>query len=206
MYSRCAASSASTCIVRNLRIVNGRMPWPSRVWRKKTGPGESRLIRHAVKAKSGAARASPRSAPATSITRFSGRENGKRFDRREADERQALDRVDLHVRADDARRGAGRCRSGCRAREPPGRARACLVVRVAREGDDDALDVELVDELGQLARPGRGPARRPRSARSSRGSASTKPTRLIPYSRCWRNLRATSWPTSPAPTMTVFCR
>ena len=52
----------------------------------------------------------------------------------------------------------------------------------------------------------------PRSARSSRlarrslGRSSTKPTRLSPYSGCWRSFFATSWPTSPAPTMIVFWR
>ena len=38
------------------------------------------------------------------------------------------------------------------------------------------------------------------------GSASTKPTRLIPYSGWFRNFRAISCPTSPAPTITAFCR
>ena len=47
--------------------------------------------------------------------------------------------------------------------------------------------------------------RSPRSSRRSRGMSSTNPTRLIPYSGCCRYLRATSWPTSPAPTMIVFC-
>ena len=37
-------------------------------------------------------------------------------------------------------------------------------------------------------------------------ASSTKPTRLMPYSGCRSSLRATRWPTSPAPTMIVFCR
>ena len=47
--------------------------------------------------------------------------------------------------------------------------------------------------------------RRGRSAAPS-GSSSTKPTRSRPYSGCWTILRPISWPTSPAPTMSVFCR
>ncbi len=43
MYSRWTLVSTSVRIVRNLRKVNGRMPSPSRSWRKKTGPGDSRL-------------------------------------------------------------------------------------------------------------------------------------------------------------------
>ena len=31
-------------------------------------------------------------------------------------------------------------------------------------------------------------------------------TRLIPYSGCWSSLRPMSWPISPAPTITAFCR
>ena len=72
------------------------------------------------------------------------------------------------------------------------------------ERDDDALDVE------QRARA-RAARRAPPSNADVRkvGAelarlASTKPTRWMPYSGCWRILRAISWPTSPAPTMIVF--
>jgi hypothetical protein len=43
------------------------------------------------------------------------------------------------------------------------------------------------------------------STRRSLGRLSTKPIRLMPYSGCWSSLRAMSCPTSPPPTITVFC-
>ena len=44
----------STLIVRNFNAVNGRRFMPSLVCRKKTGPGDSRLIRIAAITKTGA--------------------------------------------------------------------------------------------------------------------------------------------------------
>ena len=41
-------ASASTCMLRNLSILKGRPFLPTRVWRKKTGPGESSLTAMAV--------------------------------------------------------------------------------------------------------------------------------------------------------------
>ena len=77
---------------------------------------------------------------------------------------------------------------------------------VARERDDDALDVELRTRLGQvLGRPEDGQLAEPVVAARA-GRESTKPTTLTPYSGCSSSFRATSWPTSPAPTMTVFWR
>ena len=43
MWSWCRRSSALRCIVRNFTTVNGCPPRPSRIWRKRTGPGESSL-------------------------------------------------------------------------------------------------------------------------------------------------------------------
>ena len=44
-----------------------------------------------------------------------------------------------------------------------------------------------------------------RSARRAFGSRSMNPTTLTPYSGCLTSLRAISCPTSPAPTIRVFC-
>ena len=68
-------------------------------------------------------------------------------------------------------RRARPCRSAARRRRrpPPGRRRAARRAPAARSA-------------------GRAPAGRPSSVRSSRGFASTKPTRLMPYSGCWRKL------------------
>ena len=78
------------------------MSWPSRVWRKKTGPGESRLIRQAAKAKSGAVETSSGRGADDVDARLSSREEREALDRRQADERQALDACAcFDVRADD---------------------------------------------------------------------------------------------------------
>ena len=76
-------------------------------------------------------------------------------------------------------------------------------MRVVREGDDHALDVEAADDRRESLC-----VAEQREVleilRRSFGSASTKPTRFIPYSGWLRSFLATSCPTSPAPTMTVF--
>ena len=64
MYNRCASGSVSTRIVRNRR--KGLHVEPQTLLRKKTGPGESSLIRSAAYAKSGAVTTSPTAAKATS--------------------------------------------------------------------------------------------------------------------------------------------
>ena len=75
----------------------------------------------------------------------------------------------------------------------------------SRERDDDALDVVLAARArrGRVGRRARRGRRGRRAAPWAR--ASTKPTTPMPYSRCWISLRATSWPTSPAPTTIAFC-
>ena len=60
----------STFIVRNLSAVNGRRFIPRRVWRKKTGPGDSRRMRTAATAKIGAVTMSRTPAPTMSTSRF----------------------------------------------------------------------------------------------------------------------------------------
>ena len=50
--------SASTVIVRSLRISKRRSPRPSRIWRNSTGPPSSSLIAQAASARIGAASAS----------------------------------------------------------------------------------------------------------------------------------------------------
>ena len=75
MYSRCSASSVSTLIDRNFNAVNGRRFMPNLVCRKKTGPGDSRLIRIAAITKTGAVNTRRTVAPTTSTTRFVMRED-----------------------------------------------------------------------------------------------------------------------------------
>ena len=48
MYARCSSCEVPSFIVRNFSAVNGRWFMPRRVWRKNTGPGDSREIRQAA--------------------------------------------------------------------------------------------------------------------------------------------------------------
>ena len=78
-----------------------------------------------------------------------------------------------------------------------------LGVRMLREGDDDAVDVESRDDLRQLrGRRGRRDAQARRPA--PEGASSTKPTTFTLYSGCWSSFLATRCPTWPAPTTSVF--
>jgi hypothetical protein len=74
---------------------------------------------------------------------------------------------------------------------------------VAGERDHDALDIELADDSRKVLRLSEQHEVL-ESGNAVFGNESTKLTRLIPFSGCWRTLRPTNWPTSPAPTMIVF--
>ncbi|MEZ5098363.1 MAG: hypothetical protein R3C15_00815 [Thermoleophilia bacterium] len=131
--------------------MNSRIPSPRRVCRKRIGPGPSRRIRHATNAKIGAVRSRPTLAPARSIARLSAREAGNRRGGRQREQGQPLDAVQPGVRADrveqprhDVHLDAGVLEH---AEDPHP-----LVVGLAREGDDDALDVEPAHELLELGR------------------------------------------------------
>src|SRR6266545_2953702 len=73
-WFRCATSdfrsSASAAIVRNFQIRNVRPLQPMRTWRKNTGPGESRLIRSAIRANPDASTMSPGIVRATEFALF----------------------------------------------------------------------------------------------------------------------------------------
>ena len=79
-----------------------------------------------------------------------------------------------------------------------------VLLPVLGEGKDHAVGVSALDEVDDLVRRADHlnvadvPAQLP-------GSASAKPTSSIPYSGCWRTLRAINWPTSPAPTTIARC-
>ena len=110
-----------TFIVRNFRSVNSRMPRPSRVWRKKTGPGESRLMRHAQRAKSGRGQTSRIDGADDVDQRASASCDDRRQpDRRKADQREALDRVHRRPSARSTRTAAARRRSARRRRAASG--------------------------------------------------------------------------------------
>ena len=64
-------SSASTCMVRNLRIRNGFSPFPIRTCLKKTGPRESSLIANATARRSGERTSSPSADAVMSSVRLS---------------------------------------------------------------------------------------------------------------------------------------
>ena len=153
MYSRCASSSVSTLHRaelerRELAHVEPepRLPEEDRARRVAPDPPARSTT------KSGAVeRAGPTSAPTTSTARFS---EPRRARERAAAAAPTSGRPSMRVRsptrARRARRAAGRCR--------PARSRSCsartsverLARRVARERDDDPLDVEAPTIVGQL--------------------------------------------------------
>jgi len=69
-------ASAPSCMVRNLSMVNKRPPSPTRVWRKRIGPGLSRLTASAIRPISGSAGTNSSNVSATSKTRLTTRWNG----------------------------------------------------------------------------------------------------------------------------------
>ena len=139
-------------------------------------------------------------APTMSIARLIIRDEARGSGVRQAEERQTLEGVDVCVRTDDL--------------EEP--------------GDDVHVDLAVPEHAHELERPGdifpeeRYHTLHPRAPMISGryqvaeehevaeivpaffGLASTNPTTSMPYSGCCLSLRATSWPVSPAPTMTVF--
>src|SRR5881628_3921371 len=68
--SWCSLGSASTCIVRNLSIVNRFIMCPIRGCRKKTGPGDPRVTRTAISASSGDSATSKNRLPTRSKARL----------------------------------------------------------------------------------------------------------------------------------------
>src|SRR5881296_267994 len=68
--SWCSLGSASTCIVRNLSIVNRFIMCPIRGCRKKTGPGDPRVTRMAISASSGDSATSKNRLPTRSKARL----------------------------------------------------------------------------------------------------------------------------------------
>ena len=119
------------------------------------------------------------------------------------DERQALDRVDADLRRHDLEQARHDVDLHVELAQLADEIESLGSAR--RENATTTRSTSTLDGSAPEARRA-GPSVRSRRARrrSSRGSSSTKPTRLMPYSGCWRNLRAMSWPTSPAPTMIVF--
>ena len=64
--------SASSTIERNLKMANGRPPWPTRVWRNSTGPRESNLMRAATTSITGASAMAAAPATSRSTARLAG--------------------------------------------------------------------------------------------------------------------------------------
>ena len=159
---------------------------------RSTGPGESRLIRQRDEREErrghdqqGEARRRCRS------LRLSSLDERELRDRRQPEERQSPRPCACPSSARRSRTAAARCRSARRVLERADELERLLRARLVREGDDDALDVEHArrcravlerSEQRQMAEVGAALLR----------VASTKPTRLMPYSGCWRILRATS--------------
>ena len=173
-----------------------------RSWRKKTGPRESSLIHAATARKSGASTIRPASESERSIVRFMTTEER---DRRSAGSpisgRPSAVWIPTFVPITSKKRGT---RSIWMSRSLSERIRSSISSCESFEKATITRSTSRICTIcGSCSRP-------PSSAMSVRfsvrslGSPSTKPTMLRPYSGCWRSFFATSWPTSPAPTMIVF--
>ena len=124
--------------------------------------------------------------------------------RRQTHQRDALDRVDADLLAEDLEQAWDDVDLDAELLELADQLER-LHLGLVRERDDHALNVERVDELAQvlLAAEERQVAE---VLAALLRTVSTNPTRLMPYSGCASNFRAVSCPTSPAPTMIVFWR
>ena len=165
MYSRCSASSVSIPIVRNLNTVNGRWFVPSRVWRKKTGPGDSRLIRIAATRNSGEERTRRIDAPTTSMTRFVIERQPGELRRRHGQQREPLDQVDVRPRPDELVEPWNDVDDHVLVAEGTNETHRPFV-GFTREGDDHPFDV-AGSRRGRRDRRGR----RASAGRRSRGAA-----------------------------------
>ena len=124
----------------------------------------------------------------TSIARLTSASERREPRRRQPDERQALDRVDLRRSGRRARRAAARCRPGRRAslQRPDERQ------RLLGDSFENATTTRSTSSCSTSPRACSVRAEqrdgRPRSSCLALGSASTKPTRLMPYSGCCSDL------------------
>ena len=99
----------------------------------------------AISANSGAVTSRPSEAPAMSIARLTSRDDAARPHRRQADQRQPLDAVELDLRADGLEQPRHEVDLHVAlAEHPDGRASPAWLVG---ERDDHALDVEALDHL-----------------------------------------------------------
>ena len=177
---------------------------PSRAWRKKTGPGEPRLIRKAMNANSGAA--------TSSATRR---------------ETMSIDALDPPRRAGDARPDGSPTSGSPSIVWTPAfgptssNRRGTMSIwtrasRSSRTSDSvsscdspekatiDAVDVELATIAGELV----GVAQHRQVAEVARGAPSgcvDKADEVEAVLGVLQDLPGDSWPISPAPTISVFC-
>ena len=181
-------SSVPTYIVRNLSIVNGRRSIASRSWLEEHRAGRAPLDPPGDEGEERRRSTSSTEPTTTSIARLNQRDvRVIRTDGRPISGRPSIEWMPAFgPTASNSRGTMSICTSSGRAAR--GRARASLV-RLAGEGDDHPVDVELAR---RVAGRSSGVPRIVRSSRSVRGSfgfASTKPTTLMPYSGCCRILR-----------------
>ena len=151
MYSRCSASSVSTLIDRSFNAVNGRRFMPNLVCRKKTGPGDSRLIRIAAITKTGAVNTRRTVAPTTSTTRFVMRED-RRTCRWDGEERKTLEQVDVGPWPDELEEARHEIHDDVLVSKRTDE-RHGPIVSLAREGDDDAIDLFVLDDPRHIVEP-----------------------------------------------------
>ena len=148
-YSRCGPSSVSVAIVRNFSTVRGFMSFPRRTCLKKTGPGESLLIRQAIQANSGSVRISKMLAQTTSIRRFSVRETAGVARGGQRDHREPLDCVHPDGRPEGLEQPGDDIDLDLEVMERMHRVEE-RGMGVVRERDDDAVDVVPSDDVGHV--------------------------------------------------------
>ena len=181
-----------------------RSSTPIRSWRKNTGPGESFLISSPITRNTGASRRRPADEATKSSVRFRSRDDrDSRSGRRPTSGRPSTVWMPTPGPTISNRRGTMSTWTSRSFNE-----RMMLSVSSCVSFEKATITRSTSKSLMIAGRRSDEPriVMWPRSSRWSFGLASTKPTRLIPYSGCWRSFLATSCPTSPAPRMTVFCR
>ena len=113
------------------------------------GPSESRLIRHAMNEKQRCGQGEPNQREDDVDRSLRCASQPRKSDWRNADEGHPFDRVDCDLRADDLEEARHDVDLDLEPFELPNQ-RDLLHVAFIREGEDDPLDIEYANEVGQL--------------------------------------------------------
>ena len=144
-------SSASTYMVRNFHTRNVRPSWPTRGWRKNTGPGSESRMPIAMTSSSGLStqQAQERRHPVQQVLRQPARAGEGRL--LDVQQRQALDRADVHPRAGDVGELRRDHQVDAGALELPGQPAQLAGLGAGRAADRDGVGADLADQGQHVA-------------------------------------------------------